>query len=182
MLSVVGEVPDGALRTVAGLDELLLEAKLSVPGPRPGLVSRTGLVERAWASGRRVVGVTAPAGYGKSTLLAQWARAEDRRVAWVSLDRFDDDPAGLLRLLAAAYAGVTPGNPGLVADSLGVMAGQLWARLIGILLALVSAVVNIAFLAANPVWSTILIAVDILVIYALTVHGKETKAEYTDYA
>jgi hypothetical protein len=65
---------------------------------------------------------------------------------------------------------------------LGVMAGQTWARLIGILLALVSAVVNIAFVAANPVWSTILIAVDILVIYALTVHGKETKAEYTEYA
>jgi hypothetical protein len=65
---------------------------------------------------------------------------------------------------------------------LGVMAGQMWARIIGIILALVSAVVNIAFLAANPVWSTILITIDILVIYALTVHGKETKAEYTDYA
>jgi hypothetical protein len=65
---------------------------------------------------------------------------------------------------------------------LGVMAGQMWARLVGILVALVSAVVNIAFLAANPVWSTILITVDILVIYALTVHGKETKAEYSDYA
>jgi hypothetical protein len=64
---------------------------------------------------------------------------------------------------------------------LGVMAGQMWARVIGILLAVVSAIVNIAFLAANPVWSTILIAVDILVIYALTVHGKETKAEYTEY-
>jgi hypothetical protein len=65
---------------------------------------------------------------------------------------------------------------------LGVMAGQMWARIVGILLAFVSAVVNIAFLAANPVWSTILITVDILVIYALTVHGKETKAEYSDYA
>jgi LuxR family transcriptional regulator, maltose regulon positive regulatory protein len=53
------------------------------------------LVETARGSGRRVVGVSAPAGYGKSTLLAQWARAEDRRVAWVSLDRFDDDPAAL---------------------------------------------------------------------------------------
>ena len=64
---------------------------------------------------------------------------------------------------------------------LGVMAGQMWARVIGILLALVSAVVNIAFIAANPVWSTIIITLDILVIYALTVHGKETKAEYTEY-
>jgi hypothetical protein len=64
---------------------------------------------------------------------------------------------------------------------LGVMAGQMWARVIGILLALVSAVVNIAFIAANPVWSTILITLDVLVIYALAVHGKETKAEYTEY-
>ena len=63
-----------------------------------------------------MVGVTAPAGYGKSTLLAQWARAEDRRVAWVSLDRFDDDPAALLALLASAYARVSPGNADLVAD------------------------------------------------------------------
>ena len=59
-----------------------------------------------------MVGVTAPAGYGKSTLLAEWARAEDRRVAWVSLDRFDDDPAALLDLagvgLRADLARATP--------------------------------------------------------------------------
>ena len=47
-----------------------------------------------------MVGITAPAGYGKSTLLAEWAHAEDRPVAWVSLDRFDDDPAALLTVLA----------------------------------------------------------------------------------
>ncbi len=64
---------------------------------------------------------------------------------------------------------------------LGLMAGQMWARVVGVLLAFLSAVVNIAFIAANPVWSTILITVDVLVIYALIVHGKETKAEY-DYA
>ncbi len=116
---VVAEVPGGAPSTVAELDALLLETKLSVPGPRPGSVSRAELIETARASDRRVVGVTAPAGYGKSTLLAQWARAEDRRVAWVSLDRFDDDPAALLTLLAAAYAQIMPGNDGLVADMRG---------------------------------------------------------------
>ena len=62
------------------------------------------------ASDCRVVGVTAPAGYGKSTLLAEWARAEDRPVAWVSLDRFDDDPAALLALLASAYARIVAGQ------------------------------------------------------------------------
>ncbi len=113
-------------RTPAGVevDRLLLDAKLSVPQPRRGSVSRAGLIEAARASGCRVVGITAPAGYGKSTLLSQWALAEDRRVAWVSLNGFDDDPAGLLTLLASAYARVSPGNDDLVADmgGLGVSA------------------------------------------------------------
>ena len=101
---------------MVALDVLLLDSKLSVPQPRPGSVSRAGLIETARASGFRVIGVTAPAGYGKSTLLAQWALAEDRRVAWVSLDRYDDDPALLLTLLASAYARVSPGTAGLIAD------------------------------------------------------------------
>ena len=62
-----------------------------------------------------MVGVTAPAGYGKSTLLAEWAEREDRRVAWVSLARFDDDPAALLSLMASAYGRVS-GRTELVAD------------------------------------------------------------------
>ncbi len=92
------------------LDQLLLDAKLSVPEPTDRCtVSRAALIEAARRSGRRVVGVTAPAGYGKSTLLAEWAHTEQRPVAWVSLDRFDDDPATLLGLLASAFAGITPG-------------------------------------------------------------------------
>jgi hypothetical protein len=70
----------------------------------------------------------------------------------------------------------------VAAAGLGVMVGQMWARVVGILVALISAIVNIAFLAAYPVWSTIIITVDVLVIYALTVHGRETKAESADYA
>jgi LuxR family transcriptional regulator, maltose regulon positive regulatory protein len=112
---VTQDLGDGA-PTGVQVDRLVLDAKLSVPGPRPGSVSRALLVEKARASGRRVVGVSAPAGYGKSTLLAEWARAEDRRVAWVSLDRFDDDPAALLAVLASAFVRVSPGNNGLVAD------------------------------------------------------------------
>jgi LuxR family transcriptional regulator, maltose regulon positive regulatory protein len=112
----VTERAGGTPPTAVALDEQLLDTKLSVPLPRPGAVSRAELIERARASECRVVGVTAPAGYGKSTLLVQWALAEDRRVAWVSLDRFDDDPAILLTLLASAYARVSPGNADLVAD------------------------------------------------------------------
>jgi LuxR family maltose regulon positive regulatory protein len=101
------------------LGQLLFDAKFSAPRPRPGAVSRAGLVAAARSSGRRLVAVTAPAGYGKSTFLAQWAQAEDRRVAWVSLDRFDDDPAMLLVSLSAAYSRADPGCADLVADMRG---------------------------------------------------------------
>ena len=84
------------------LGAVLLDAKLAVPVHRAGTVSRGALVGSARARGRRVVGITAPAGYGKTTLLTEWLRLEDRPVAWVSLDRFDDDPARLLTVLTSA--------------------------------------------------------------------------------
>jgi len=56
---------------------------------------------------------------------------------------------------------------------LGVLAGQLWAQVIGITLAVISAIVNLAFIAAYPVWGVILIALDIVIIYALAMHGRE---------
>jgi LuxR family transcriptional regulator, maltose regulon positive regulatory protein len=104
---------------VPELRQLLLDAKFSVPQPRPGSVSRAGLIEAARTGGHRIVGITAPAGYGKSTLMAEWARMEDRRVAWVSLDRFDDDPATLLTSLAAAYCRAGLGSADLIADVAG---------------------------------------------------------------
>ena len=105
-----------AAQTTGSLDALLVDAKLSIPLPRPGVVPRSHVIERARASGCPVVGVSAPAGYGKTTLLAEWARAEERPVGWVSLDRFDDDPRLLLTLLASAYARVSPGQADLIAD------------------------------------------------------------------
>jgi hypothetical protein len=47
---------------------------------------------------------------------------------------------------------------------------------VGVIIAAVSALVNVAFLAAYPFWATIVITFDVIVIYALTVHGSETKA------
>src|SRR5688572_5920386 len=117
--------PDPAAPVVDELGRSLLEIKFSVPRPRPGMVSRAELIDATRASGCRVVGVTAPAGYGKTTLLAQWALVEDRRVAWVSLDRYDDDPGILLFLLASAYARVCPGNGDLVADMSGLSVDAL---------------------------------------------------------
>ena len=103
-----------------GLGQLLLDAKFAVPQPRPGSVSRPGLVEAARSRRCILVAVTAPAGYGKSTFLTEWAAAEDRRVAWVSLDRFDDDPAMLLVSLASACSRAGLSGTDLVADMRGL--------------------------------------------------------------
>ena len=114
----------GAARQDAGLDEVLLDVKLSVPQPRPGLVSRAGLIDQARSSGAGAVGVTAPAGYGKSTLLVEWAGSERRPVAWLSLDRLDDDPNALLFLLASAFERAVPEHAGTASaiSGLGVSA------------------------------------------------------------
>lgn len=66
----------------------------------------------------------------------------------------------------------------VVAAGIGLFAGQTWARVVGVVLAVVSALVNVAFLAAYPVWSTIMVAVDVMVIWALTVHGAEMRAAH----
>ncbi|MGF0117406.1 AAA family ATPase [Promicromonospora sp. Marseille-Q5078] len=103
----------------AELDHLLLEARFAVPRRRDGTVSRAALIDAARASGRRVVGVTAPAGYGKSTLLAEWASRDERQVVWVSLDRLDDNPLNLLIVLATAFSRAQPGQQDLAADMIG---------------------------------------------------------------
>jgi hypothetical protein len=63
----------------------------------------------------------------------------------------------------------------IVISGVGVMAGNLAARTVAILLAGLSAIANLLFIEAYPLWSIIVITVDILVIYALTVHGREMK-------
>lgn len=57
-----------------------------------------------------------------------------------------------------------------------LLAGQMWARVVTVVVAMASAIVNLAFLAAHPVWSMLMIALDVLVIWAVTVHGSEMKA------
>lgn len=61
---------------------------------------------------------------------------------------------------------------------LALLAGQMWARVLAVLAAGVQAIVNLAFLSAHPVWTTIVIALDVLVIYAVVVHGRELKSSY----
>jgi hypothetical protein len=61
------------------------------------------------------------------------------------------------------------------AAGLAVFVGQVWARSVGVLVAMLSAIVNVGFLAAYPIWSTMMIVLDVLIIWALVVHGGELK-------
>jgi LuxR family transcriptional regulator, maltose regulon positive regulatory protein len=82
------------------------EAKLLAPVARPESVSRTALVKRLRVAGTcPVVTLLAPAGYGKTTLLAQWACRDERPFAWVTVDD-SYDALQLLRHVAAALSRV----------------------------------------------------------------------------
>jgi hypothetical protein len=58
----------------------------------------------------------------------------------------------------------------------GLVIGNMAARVVGVGLAMLSALLNLLFIAAYPVWSTIVIALDVIIIYAIIVHGRELKA------
>jgi hypothetical protein len=66
----------------------------------------------------------------------------------------------------------------VIAGGAALLAGKMWGRVLGLIVAFLSALVNIAFLAAFPVWSVIMIVVSVLVIWALTVHGAEMRVVY----
>ncbi len=90
----------------------LVESKLSSPFTRDGIVDRPALVKRLKASSHvPVVAIRAPPGYGKTTLLSLWARADPRPFAWVSLDRWDNDPKALLTYIAVALDRIEPLGP-----------------------------------------------------------------------
>jgi len=63
----------------------------------------------------------------------------------------------------------------ILATGLGLFTGAMWARVLGVGVAMLSTIVNLAFLAAYPVWSVMMITLAVLVIYAITAHGKEIK-------
>ena len=87
----------------------LLKTKFYIPPPRPNLVSRPRLIQRldeGLRLGRRITLVSAPAGFGKTTLLSEWIASSERSVAWVSLDEGDNDPVRFLTYLVGALQGV----------------------------------------------------------------------------
>jgi LuxR family maltose regulon positive regulatory protein len=87
----------------------LLATKLFVPRARPSLVSRPRLLERLGkALDYGLVLVSAPAGFGKTTLVGEWVAGCELPVAWLSLDEGDNDPARFLTYFVAALQTVTP--------------------------------------------------------------------------
>lgn len=105
-------------RDVTTLDNAgpLLETKLYVPRLRRGLVERPRLIERMNRGGEsKLTLLSAPAGFGKSTLLAEWLAAspvDGRSAAWLSLDPSDNQPASFWTYLVGALRAVAPGVGG----------------------------------------------------------------------
>jgi hypothetical protein len=65
----------------------------------------------------------------------------------------------------------------IVLAGFGVFSGAVWARTVGVILASVSALVSFAWIPLYPIWSIVLIAIDVTVIWALTVHGRDITME-----
>ena len=93
------------------METSLLATKLFVPAAKPGLVARPRLVERLnSALGYGLILVSAPAGFGKTTLLSEWTRAQTKaRTAWVSLEEGDNDPVRFWDYFIAALQTLQPG-------------------------------------------------------------------------
>lgn len=110
-----GGYPDTIQAVAVGFDEgnarlVVMRAKVLVPAPRSQSIPRPGLVAALTAGlSARMMLVCAPTGWGKTSLLAEWAAAgEDARFAWVSLDPADDEPLRFWRYVVAAVASVEP--------------------------------------------------------------------------
>ncbi|HET6502037.1 MAG TPA: hypothetical protein VFG87_14875 [Amycolatopsis sp.] len=68
-----------------------------------------------------------------------------------------------------------------VLAGLAVFTGALWARITGVVLAVINAIAQLAFLSAYPVWAAIVIALDVVVIWALIAHGSEVERRETTW-
>jgi LuxR family transcriptional regulator, maltose regulon positive regulatory protein len=87
----------------------ILATKLYVPPPRPRVVLRPRLIERLNEGlHRRLTLVSAPAGFGKTTLISGWVAGCQRPAAWLSLDEGDSDPTRFLSYLVAALQTIAP--------------------------------------------------------------------------
>jgi len=87
----------------------ILTTKLYAPPPRPKAVKRAHLLQRlAVGTDRPLTLVSAPAGFGKTTLVSDWVQEQQRPLAWLSLDESDADLSRFLAYVIAALQGVAP--------------------------------------------------------------------------
>jgi LuxR family transcriptional regulator, maltose regulon positive regulatory protein len=83
--------------------EELLATKLNIPQPRPDQLRRSRLIDRLnQGMAQKLIMVCTPAGFGKTSLLADWAASTEWPVAWLSLDPQDNDPVRFWRYLVGA--------------------------------------------------------------------------------
>ena len=89
----------------------ILTTKLYIPPPRPNAVLRPALIERLNEGlYRKLTLISAPAGFGKTTLVSEWVAGCERPVAWLSLDEGDSDPTRFLTYLVAALQTIAPND------------------------------------------------------------------------
>jgi LuxR family maltose regulon positive regulatory protein len=114
---------DRSQQVATSRPEGLLATKFHLPHPPPGCVPRQRLDSRLDESlGSDLTLVCAPAGFGKTTLLAGWCRRRQQPVAWLSLDAGDNDPVRFWRCTVAALDRARPGLSERVAGLLGSLA------------------------------------------------------------
>ena len=100
------EPPEGK---EAGMSTPILATKLYLPRLRPNMVSRPHLIERLSAGlHRKLTLISAPAGFGKTTLVSEWVQAIERPAAWLSLDEGENDSTRFLTYLVAALQTIAP--------------------------------------------------------------------------
>src|SRR5215216_3488717 len=115
---------EGRRRGSGPMQTSALATKIQIPPQTHRMVRRARLVAALEHEipDRKLVFISAPAGYGKTTLLAQWAHTSSLRVAWLSLSEEDNDPNRFFRYLLAAWETV---HPGIRESPLGLLLGVL---------------------------------------------------------
>ena len=109
------EIFTTATADTAALRAQFGDIRLTPPTVRAGVLGRASLIARTQRTS--LVVVEAAAGYGKTTLLADWAAREERAVAWVSLTPRDDDPGILVELIATALCDAIPEAGSLIVQA-----------------------------------------------------------------
>ncbi len=149
---VAGQPVTAAKGPARSAQDVVLATKLHVPAMQPGFVPRPRLAGRLEEGlNQKLILVSAPAGSGKTALLADWARRNRRPVAWLSLDRGDNDPMRFWRHAAAALDQVRPGIAAQAAALIGPPAPRSFD---GVVTALINEVV------ARPADGEILLFLD----------------------